>query len=522
MKLKPSYMKAKTMMSLLAGGLLFTACSSENIWDYDGSQTNDSEDYVDVTFKVSSEMAAMTTRGLTRADENADNPGGPGQWQTLSLGSKIDMLVYAVYDQDETPLTQYGEGLQAAAGQVVFTDATPAIAMKDETGNAYQHKGQTIVNVGDILADGGSYTVTLRLMRKKTYTVAFWAQSSETQAYVTDDLRHVEVIYDNAINNDEYRDAFCKSESFTVTEGGINQEVILTRPFAQINVGTTGADYKNLEIGQFTGSTHKKVTYSKAVVNGVSRYLDVVKNKVLTDSDIKAAIDDTHPYYGLSKSATLNVIFDWAKIPAYYNMAIPSSGYLYTGAEGEEYLAIDLNHDGKILDYKTSYPTLGSQGSYMTEKFKYLSMSYVLVGATNDASADQTLDDWINSSKVLNNVTVFFTEDNNGAADASKAFQSLTVNNVPAQTNWRTNILGGLKWMKDPTDPNPDPENPDNPYDDPDYPDNPDDPNTPPQTPPDGPDDTTIFNTQLLKAIIVSDFFDDNNESVIWSEQKVQ
>ncbi|MCH5231462.1 MAG: hypothetical protein J1F43_06675 [Muribaculaceae bacterium] len=501
------------LTSLFAAGLMLTtACSSENVWDYDGSQTHPESDYVDVTFSVAPESSTLTTRGLTRADGEASAPGGPGQWQTISRGSEIDMLVYAVYDEDLTQLTQYGEGLLAAEDLEPFTTDTPAL-----TGT--QHTGQTVVNVGKILADGDAYKVTLRLMRKKTYTVAFWAQSSNTTAYNTENLRHVEVNYSNALNNDELRDAFCKAEKFTVTDGGLTQDVDLTRPLAQINVGTTGADYKNLEKGALTGSTHKKVTYSKVEIKNVAKYLDIVVNKVLTDADIEGATSENSPYYGLAGKATQDVTFNWNKIPAYYAMEVPTSGNLYEKADQEELLKIDLDHDGEILDYKTSYPTLGSKGSYMTEAFKYLSMSYVLVSAPKAASSDQNLDEWINNSKVIDSVTVYFADNNSG----TDSFQALSVSNVPAQTNWRTNILGGLQWMKDPTDPNPDPENPDNPYNDPDYPDNPDDPNNPyDPVPPAGPDKSTLFNTQYLEPIIVNDFFDDHRTGIVNDNKNAQ
>lgn len=517
---------------------MLTACSSENIWDYDGSQAA-ADEYVDVTFQIASETIGLSSRAGddSTVDDSTDNggnkDGGPGRWQTLGKGKKIDMLVYAVYDANEKDdngkktlvhLTQYGEGLKAADGQVAFTSGTPenpgtpALSMEDNT-----HKGQTIVNVGDILAKGDSYTVTLRLMRQKEYTIAFWAQSSQSKAYDTNDLRHVEVLYkngnDNFINNDETRDAFCKAETFMVPDGGINhQTVILTRPLAQINVGTTGADYKNLEKGAIAGSTHRHVSQSKIEIKGVAKYLDVAENKVLTGDDIQdATTNPNSPYYGVSGKATTDVIFDWAKIPAYYNIDIPTEN-LYIKAAGEELLYVDLNQDGTLKDYKTSYPTLGSKGSYMTEQFKYLSMSYVLVGAPKSPSSSDSngslsddANSSVNNSKVIDNVTVWFAESNENGK-VTNEFQSLTVSQVPARSNWRTNILGGLQWMKDPTDTEKptDPDDP-NPYDDPDY--SPDDPDNPTPNIPEGkgPDPSTIFNSAYLKPTIISDFINDIN-----------
>ena len=526
-------MKRLHLITVIAGGaMMLTACSNDNLWDYDKVPAEGAEDYVDVTFRVASESLPV----LSRATEE-ETPGGPGQWQTISRGKEIDMLVYAVYDENLTPMTQYGEGLKAADGEAVFVNGTtPALSLTDGDGNLYAHKGQTIVNVGEIFANGDSYTVTLRLMRKKQYTVAFWAQSSQSTAYITDNLHQVEVRYQDEkgkdfVNNDERRDAFCKTETFTVTEGGVNQEVILTRPFAQLNVGTTGADYKQIEIGTTVASTHKKFAYSKVKIEGVAKYLDVVKGKVLSQNDIEdyLALPDVDnsgegkdkansPYtFKIGDKATTNVTFDWAKIPAYYAVSSIPAQNLYNKTAGEELLTIDLNQDGNILGYKTSYPTLGSKGSFMTEEFKYMSMSYILVASPK---ADDSNNDGIVNSKVIDKVTVWFAE----SSDGSDGMLMMEVPLVPARTNWRTNLIGGLKWMKDPTDGTPtNPDDPNNPYDDPDYPDNPDDPNNPydpedPENPshiPDGPDNTTIFHSVYARPVIVSDFFGEKKTDVI-------
>ena len=453
-------MKSK-LITLIAGGLMLSACSS-NVWDYDGSsQVPEEEDYVNVTFSLKPETVA----GLSRAE--GDNPfeQGPGRWQTLSKGSKIDMLIYAVYDSEYTLMSQYSEGVDEK--------------LKDKfTVNAENHAGQTIMYVGEKLYKGEEVLVELRLMRNRTYHIAFWAQSSETDAYDTNDLSKVEVKYENAANNDELRDAFCKVETFTVSTGGVSQDVILTRPLAQINVGTTGADYKNMEKGKFVAN-HKAVTYSKITIQGVAKYFDVVKDRVLGQADLTG--DD---------KATTDVTFNWAKIPAYYNTEIPTEN-LYNKIEGEELLTIDLNQNGEILPYKTSYPTLGSKGGYMTEEFKYLSMAYVLVPT---ATADQEQQDGY--SVVINKVVVEFAND----AAGTTGFKSLEVLQIPSRRNWRTNIIGGLRWIKDPTDP----DDPDNPTPDPDDPDN------PKPTPPDGPSDpSTVFNTVNGKIFIAPGFIND-------------
>lgn len=482
-------MKSKNILTWIAGGLMLTACSSENIWDYDGSMSDADAEYVNVTFSVTPE----TLTAATRAGEDNSLEGGPGKWQTLSKGSEVDMLIYAVYDENYNLMMQYSDGVVDYTEEKMPDDFK--VNFKVDKNN---HPGQTIMYVGDKLYKGNEVTVSLRLMRGSTYHIAFWAQSSKTDAYVTDNLHTVEVKYKKAdgstnyLNNDETRDAFCKVEKLTVTDGGTRQEVILTRPLAQINVGTTGADYKNMEKGIYT-APNRTVTYSSITIKGVAKYFDVVKDKVLTESDIAESIDETSPYYGVrGKKATDDVTFDWAKVPAYYNMEIPS-GNLYESVTGEELLTIDLNQDGEILGYRTSYPTLGSQGGYMTEEFKYLSMSYVLVPWSDEEYP-----------YVLTNIAVNFATD----AKGGNPLTSFDVSQIPSRRNWRTNIIGGMKWMKDPTNPNDPYEDPDNPN-----PDNPDDPDNP-STPPNGPDPSTVFNTVYARPTIVSDFIGDkvNNE----------
>lgn len=94
--------------------------------------------------------------------------------------------------------------------------------------------------------------LTLRLVKGQTYQIAFWAQNSECTAYDTSDLTAVKVDY-NGVNNDETRDAFFKTEKFTVTND-MKIASTLGRPFAQINVGVTDDDWEGAKGMAFTKS----------------------------------------------------------------------------------------------------------------------------------------------------------------------------------------------------------------------------------------------------------------------------
>lgn len=454
---------------------------------------------VEITFSVSSENAAL----LSRAAEEGKN--GPGQWQnSIGRGQNIDMLIYAVYEENgagvPTLLTQYGEGLKGtkvddddADGTEAFDGTEPALenrAVKDGS------DGYTIVNLGDKFKDGGSYQITLRLMRNKEYRLVFWAQSSKTAAFNTDKFENVTVNYAGARNNDELRDAFCKVERFSVSPtSSTNRTVVLTRPMAQINVGTTGADYRNIIVN---GNIYNnmRMVYSKIALKGVSNTINVVEDTIGEASDEE-------------------VTFGYGVIAAFYNIGkenIPTRDEdLYSGkVKGEELLVINMNYDQEIKPYKTNYPTVDAKGRYLTEEFKYLSMCYALVPAAKLASDDQQ-DAYGNST--LAEVNVYFAgADKNGDVDESSERNDIRLTNVPVHRNWRTNILGGLNWMEDPTDPDPkyDPEDPSYPKDpdDPDYPGpDPKDPTNPTPTPPKKPSDPSSVFSLKTYAVYMDNAF---------------
>lgn len=508
--------------------LLSASCSSDpylSLISDDGSVGEE----VEVAFSISTESAVAATRGPELHE--------PGQWQTVSKASNIDMLIYAVYDADYTLLKQYGTtDIPSSLSE------SAALTMKDENNAPYQHDGQTIRDVSKTLKSGqGVEEISLRLMRGKTYHIAFWAQSSSTKAFNTSDLENLQVIYDNAKNNDELRDAFCKVETFSVPAYSSKVSVVLTRPFAQINVGTTGADYDTKAFNGLSKNSSwlKKhpVAYSKITLSGVAQYMNVVKDEIDGDNLLK------------------DVTFEWAYIPAFMNMPnkptfddstkekekeskdsfIGKEGnyvveadketytYTTTDAEGqetpvtvvedvddltdeykqsrkEEFLFVDLNNNGKLKGYKTTYPTRAkstkdgtNDGEILTETFKYLSMCYVLVptaattlpdymeddqdpkdsalsgdGDNADATDDPSENDSETGStagtiagSVLASIQVTFGEDNTVAGGVKKSFPSLKLTNVPVHRNWRTNILGGL-YDGDPHDKN-DPNFPDDP-----------------------------------------------------------
>lgn len=425
---------------LSALSLLTFSCKDDTFEEYENNS-----DEVTVSFTLASETALTASRKtpLTGTEQISD-------------GSLIDMIIYAVYDKDYNLLTGYSLGSDFA--------------------NIDHGEGQTIRKVENFPAE-----LNITLKKDQEYHIAFWAQSSKTNAYDTSDLRKVEVKYseiktepsDNGssvegddfvpdqseavssiLNNDEYRDAFCRVIDIETSSTNIQQNVFLYRPLAQINVGTEGYDFELVN-----RDADKKYMYSKIRINRVARYLDVAKDSVYTST------------IGTPGSAEAYAVvdFDYAPIPAYaYNkihqVKIPDKPS-YTTWDGDEawFTKQKLNYDQykyeqflRVHLYSDEEKNSAEEGRFTedankngwldyasytkyndpdkvpdSETFKYLSMCYVLTSSGNRKQAD---------SEVLNNVKVWLATDEKGSDEV----EIVNINNVPVQRNWRTNIVGRL------------------------------------------------------------------------------
>ena len=133
--------------------------------------------------------------------------GDGTETRAFADGSTAQRLHYAVYEHGSTqPLAVFENGA---------TEATTAINL--------------------------STTVKLQLASGKTYDVAFFADAATDSPYTFNaDGQTVDVAYTAGATtyaNAESRDAFYKVEEVAVT-GNTQKTVTLTRPFAQLNIGT--------------------------------------------------------------------------------------------------------------------------------------------------------------------------------------------------------------------------------------------------------------------------------------------
>lgn len=131
---------------------------------------------------------------------------------------------------------------------------------------AYDENGNEIAGLrqDNVPVSGGHATINTRVVKGHHYTFAFWAQNSNCTAYsFTSDHKSLNVDY-NGYANDESRDAFYAVNTDFATEpvtAPFEKEVVLHRPFAQLNFGTTTEDLN-------TANAYAPATGSRIVITG--------------------------------------------------------------------------------------------------------------------------------------------------------------------------------------------------------------------------------------------------------------
>lgn len=266
----------------------------------------------------------------------------------LGMFAAAGMLFATSCSNDELDVVQSGNEAQvtfslAAEGGIAtraISDGTGAKKLVYAVYNASGELIETIANtdVNGQIVDNSAFdndlteNVTITLAKGQQYTVAFWAQNPNCTAYTTTDLKNVTIDY-AGLNNDETRDAFFKAETFTVT-GNTEIDVVLKRPFAQINVGVYQTDW---DAAKASGIEIEK---SKVTIENAATSINLLTGEVGGEQTVEYGFDI---------------------IPAQF--ATP------------ETLDVDLDKDGT------------------KENYVYLSMSYILANDETTGYAKTALED---------------------------------------------------------------------------------------------------------------------------------
>lgn len=181
--------------------------------------------------------------------------------RTISDGTTVDQLIFAVYD---------------------------------EQGNELEALRQDNIQIEDRHA-----TVTTNVVKGQSYTFVFWAQKSGNSFYNTTDLKDVVVSYEGEAN-DENRDAFTNVVTITNVAGAVNQEVTLTRPFAQVDYVCDITEWENL-----VNSNYRLVGSDLKVASGAYTHLNLLTGEASapTESPIEFSLSN---YWSTHNPATYN------------------------------------------------------------------------------------------------------------------------------------------------------------------------------------------------------------------------
>ncbi|MGV8962700.1 MAG: DUF6562 domain-containing protein, partial [Candidatus Saccharimonadaceae bacterium] len=196
----------------------------------------------------------------------------------------LTMLLVASCSENEVILNDSGNEANVSFALQLPNDGPQTRAIGDgETVNklvfeVYDEVGNKVANLSSGNIAGFPQSVRLSLLKGKTYQIAFWAQNSACKAYGTGDLKNVTVSY--AGNNDETCDAFFKTIEFTV-DGNATMDVVLKRPFAQLNVGVTTDDWTKATAAGFT------VVQSQVTINNAATSINLLTGKVAGDAVAK-------------------------------------------------------------------------------------------------------------------------------------------------------------------------------------------------------------------------------------------
>ena len=211
--------------SALAGLFLAGSCQRENLEPVGGNT---------VTFTVEAPGAIATKAGTINAGA------------TIADGTNVNEVHYEVY-----------KNVERVEHALLDPDSEPMA------------KG--VVEMANKKAN-----ITLDLLQDQEYTVIFWAQVEGAGHYDTSDLRCIELAQNHQVDaNDETRAAFFKRFDFDTYEHKDYANIILRRPFAQLNLLTTMESLKPVSTGQTSGY-EIDAEQSEIIVTGLAASFNTV------------------------------------------------------------------------------------------------------------------------------------------------------------------------------------------------------------------------------------------------------
>lgn len=239
------------------------------------------------------------------------------------MGNKVTFTV-ATPGQFDTKVIADGENVDQVLYEIYKTD----------DGHENSLNGGTPLAEGSVEISGKKATITFDLLQDQNYTVIFWAQVAGKGHYKTDDLRKVSIVDPASLTaNLEERAAFYKVWEFS-TPVDKTQEVVLVRPFSQINLGTTMASLTPVQPGQTQGY---EIDVEKSYMH--------IKGLSTTFNTLEATAEEADEYIA-------DYTFALNETPAKQHnedLTVNGTAYHYVGMN---YIFVPANEALVELDYK--------------------------------------------------------------------------------------------------------------------------------------------------------------------------
>ena len=246
---------------------------------------------------------------VTSCNDEMDNGLKTGDEGTVTFTAQLP---------SEMGTRAFADGLTAKHLQYAVYEAgqsTPLKVFGDET---------TVVGEAEMV--NLKKSVTLKLTSDKSYDVIFWADATTDSPYTFNPAsQEVSVDYSKVNNNSDNCDAFFKKETITVS-GNQSVDVKLTRPFAQVNIGTDDFDAaktSGLEVTQT-----EVVAKAFATLNLATGEVADEADRTFTMKAIPTASDGEFPVAGGYKYLSMDYLLvgaDKATVDVAFNYGGPQS-----------------------------------------------------------------------------------------------------------------------------------------------------------------------------------------------------
>lgn len=333
----------------------------------------------------SDETIVSTVEGESMVEFTVELTDGSDASRAISDGLTVEELYCEVYSMAGTEPAR-------------LTDLDQYVEQMETTVN---DKGQTVKTA----------TIRMALVKGQAYNVLFWAQAKG--AYDASDLRNITVA--PATANTESKDAFTAVYKTEKVTGPIKETITLTRPFAQINFGTTIQDYQDaLKAGIDFGVASKEINGTLAS--------KIVASHGATTYD---ALTET------SKDDGQGLTFGWAAVNTMIQEETLNVGGVAYKYLATAYMLVPGGKESNVSDVTMEIETGLNENITLTVPFAPVQRNYRtnVLGNLLTNTADFTVIVDPNYNPQDNNIGIDQTENVSTAAELQAAIDAAVLGN---------------------------------------------------------------------------------------------